>query len=81
MRVRQCGIDWMRGLSILFIVGYWHLLGYAHGIDHYKNGFTGRLTLVVLGLFIFLSGHLVSRSFGPLFRRTDVLPFYRRRLC
>ena len=70
----------MRGLSILYIVGYWHLLGYAHGIDHYKNDVTSRLTMVLLGLFIFLSGHLVSRSIGPDFRPRDVWRFYRRRL-
>jgi peptidoglycan/LPS O-acetylase OafA/YrhL len=80
MPVRQRGIDWMRSLSILYIVGFWHLLGYEHFIDHYKNAFTGRVLLVVLGLFIFLSGHLAARSSGADFRPADGLSFYRRRL-
>jgi hypothetical protein len=51
----------MRGDSILYIVGVWHLLGYIDGIDGYKNDIAYRLTIVVLGLFTLISGVLAGR--------------------
>jgi hypothetical protein len=46
---RNGSIDLLRGGGILYIVAYWHLLGYVDGIHGYKNAFSYRLT-VVLGL-------------------------------
>jgi hypothetical protein len=51
----------MRGDSILYIVAFWHLLGYINGIDGYKNDLAYRLTIVVLGLFTLISGVLAGR--------------------
>jgi murein DD-endopeptidase MepM/ murein hydrolase activator NlpD len=34
---RNLGIDLLRGLSILYIVGFWHLLGYTNAIPNYNN--------------------------------------------
>jgi peptidoglycan/LPS O-acetylase OafA/YrhL len=77
-RERNQAIDLLRALSILWIVGYWHLLGYAPAVDGYKNGLTHRLTVVVLGLFVLIAGHLIGRS--GIRNGADILAFYRRRL-
>lgn len=75
---RNQAIDLMRALCILYIVGFWHLLGYAHSITGYKNAITYRLTLVVLGLFILISGHLIGKA--KIQSLSDIGSFYRRRL-
>ncbi|MCP9914992.1 acyltransferase family protein [Cyanobium sp. ATX 6F1] len=78
---RNPGIDLIRSVCILYIVGFWHLLGYAPAIDGYKNDLTHRLTLVVLGLFMFVSGHLIGRSRNAAAKGWSSIPkFYKRRL-
>ncbi|MEB3321528.1 MAG: acyltransferase, partial [Synechococcaceae cyanobacterium] len=77
-RPRSAAIDLLRALSILWIVGIWHLLGYTDAIADYKNDVTHRLTVVVLGLFMLIAGHLVGRA--GIRGGADVLAFYRRRL-
>ncbi len=77
-RERNQAIDLLRALSILWIVGFWHLLGYAPSVDGYKNALTHRLTVVVLGLFVLIAGHLIGRS--GIRNGADILAFYRRRL-
>jgi peptidoglycan/LPS O-acetylase OafA/YrhL len=77
-RTRNPAIDLLRAASILYIVGFWHLLGYAPAIDGYKNVVTYRLTVLVLGLFVLISGHLIGRA--GIHDGADILRFYRRRL-
>lgn len=77
-RRRDQAIDLMRATCILWIVGFWHLLGYAPSIDGYKNDLTYRLTVVVLGLFVFISGHLIGRA--RITNAAEVWRFYRRRM-
>lgn len=55
-------IDLLRGLSALYIVGFWHLMNYTAQFRGYANELTHRTTVVVLGLFVFLSGHLLAQS-------------------
>lgn len=55
-------IDLLRGLSALYIVGFWHLMNYTAQFRGYANELTHRTTVVVLGLFMFLSGHLLAHS-------------------
>jgi peptidoglycan/LPS O-acetylase OafA/YrhL len=75
---RNGAIDLLRALSILYIVGFWHLLGYAPSVSGYKNALTHRLTVVVLGLFVLISGHLIGRA--SISGGADIARFYRRRL-
>jgi peptidoglycan/LPS O-acetylase OafA/YrhL len=75
---RNAAIDLLRALSILWIVGVWHLLGYTDAIDGYKNDATHRLTVLVLGLFMLIAGHLIGRA--GIHGMADVVGFYRRRL-
>ncbi|QEY32433.1 acyltransferase [Synechococcus sp. RSCCF101] len=74
---RNAAIEWLRALSILYIVAYWHLLGYAPAIRDFKNPVNSRITVVVLALFLFVSGHLIGRG---LQRSPGVRRFYQRRL-
>lgn len=56
---RNTGIDVLRGLSMLYIVGFWHLLEYTHAIQ-YQNLITHRITWITLGIFFFISGYLIK---------------------
>ena len=62
---------------MLYIVGFWHLLGYVDGIDGYKNAITYRLTIVVLGLFSLMAGCLAGRR--DVRGLSDLLRYYRAR--
>jgi peptidoglycan/LPS O-acetylase OafA/YrhL len=74
---RNAAIDLLRGSSMLYIVGFWHLLGYVDGIDGYKNAVTYPLTIAVLGLFTLMAGCLAG---GREVRRgSDLFQYYRAR--
>ena len=61
MTNRLAFIDMLRGASILYIVGFWHLMEYTPAFPSYENPITLRVTVTVLGLFVFLSGWLVGQ--------------------
>jgi hypothetical protein len=65
MSRRYTAIDLLRAGSIIYIVGYWHLLGYVESVHGYKNDLTYRLTVVVLGLFTLIAGVLAGRRPSP----------------
>lgn len=75
---KSATIDALRAASVLYIVGFWHALGYTTVAPGYPNAITHRLTVVVLGLFVFLSGYLLATK--DVSSREDVAAFYRRRL-
>ncbi len=62
---------------MLYIVGYWHLFNYTEAFPAYHNVFTYRLTFVVLGLFVFISGFLIT---GTTVRSNNPIQFYQKRL-
>lgn len=74
---RYAAIDLLRAGSILYIVGYWHLLGYIDGVHGYKNSVTFRLTVVVLGLFTLMAGALAGRR--PIRSAREVWAYHRAR--
>ncbi len=57
---REIGIDVLRGLSMLYLVGFWHLLEYTRAVPHYQNDLTHRITWITLGIFFFISGYLIG---------------------
>lgn len=78
MRNRNHAIDILRALSVLYIVGYWHLFNYIQGFPH-ANYYTEALTYTILGTFTFASGYLLAgRALGG--GVAGLLAFYRRRL-
>ena len=74
---RILGIDLLRALAILYIVGFWHLLNYTHAIPNYNNIITYRLTWIVLGTFVLISGYFLG---GKHISRNSLFPFYKKRL-
>lgn len=58
--MRNYAIDWIRSLSIFFIVGYWHLFNYTSVFPEYYNPISFALAMVCLGLFTLVSGYLIG---------------------
>lgn len=60
--VRLPWIDGLRAVCALYIVGFWHLMDYVGAWPGYHNAVTQRLTVMVLGLFVLLSGFLLGQG-------------------
>ena len=71
--------DWLRAAYIFNIVGFWHLFNYTDAFPAYYKVVTVRLTVVVLGLFVMLSGYLLGGS-RPNLSIAGTWTFYKRRL-
>ena len=78
MYKRKTGIDILRGLSMLYIVGFWHLLEYTHAI-HYQTPVTHRITWITLGIFFFISGYLIGHK-KVSFTSIGLIGFYLKKL-
>jgi peptidoglycan/LPS O-acetylase OafA/YrhL len=76
---RNVPIDLLRGASMLYIVGFWHLLDYpasgiewhgfwhlldypGAGLDWHYNAVTYRLTILVLSIFVMISGYTIGNK-------------------
>jgi len=71
--------DILRGISILYIVGFWHLMDYSEDLAFLRTDVTLFITYCVLGLFCFLSGVLLAEKYE--FQTVqDHLGFYKRRI-
>lgn len=57
---KNVAIDLLRGLSIVYIVGFWHLFDLTSQFPGYKNAVTHNLTVIILSVFVFLSGYLLA---------------------
>lgn len=55
-------VDFLRAASVLYIVGFWHMMEYWPQGSGCHNPVTARITAVVLGLFTFLSGYLLAQK-------------------
>src|SRR6266481_3366482 len=76
--MRKVPIDVMRALSMLYIVGFWHLLDYTKVVTWHYNPVTYRLTVGALSLFVLISGFLTGRKDGDL-ARGEIWRFYETR--
>lgn len=76
--MRQVPIDVMRAVSMLYIVGFWHLLDYTGVVTWHYNPVTYRLTVLALALFVLISGFLTARKDGGL-ARGEIWKFYKTR--
>lgn len=78
--LRDGPIDAMRAVSMLYIVGFWHLFDYARNksFDHHDET-TFRLTVLALGLFVFISGYLTARKDPASSGRLDAVAYYKAR--
>ena len=75
---RKVPIDVMRAVSMLYIVGFWHLLDYTKVVGWHYNPVTYRLTVGALALFVLISGFLTGRKDGGL-ARGELWRFYETR--
>ena len=66
--MRKVPIDVMRAVSMLYIIGFWHLLDYTRVARWHYNPVTYRLTVLALALFVLISGFLTGRKDGGLAR-------------
>lgn len=71
-------IDVARVIAMLWIVGWWHLIQYCKGGEEpYRFLGDNSITMLMLGLFMFLSGFLIGKkSFKT---KSDVKLFYKSR--
>jgi peptidoglycan/LPS O-acetylase OafA/YrhL len=76
--MRKVPIDVMRAVSMLYIVGFWHLLDYTKVATWHYNPVTYRLTVGALSLFVLISGFLTGRKDGGL-ARGEIWTFYKTR--
>src|SRR6266481_3367010 len=76
--MRKVPIDVMRAVSMLYIVGFWHLLDYTKVVTWHYNPVTYRLTVGALSLFVLISGFLTGRNGGGL-ARGEIRRFYKTR--
>ncbi|MCB2188394.1 MAG: acyltransferase [Deltaproteobacteria bacterium] len=79
MQNRNVGLDFLRGLCMLYIVGFWHMFNYTEAFREYNNVFTHEFTAVVLGTFVFLSGYFIGAKEVAL-TKASILKFYKDRL-
>ncbi len=63
MSKREIGIDLLKSIAILYIVGFWHLLDYAPVIKNFHTPLWHLVTWSMLALFVFISGYLSYNSF------------------
>lgn len=76
---RDAAIDWMRALSILYIVGFWHLHNYTSFVPWYRAQPFGRITVLALSVFVLISGFLAGKA-GKRITVQALAEYYRRRL-
>lgn len=55
---KNTAIEYIRALSMIYIVGYWHLFNYTNQFPGYFNDVTFGLAMLALSLFVFISGYL-----------------------
>ena len=75
-------LDVARSIAVLWIVGYWHLrvyCGKGYICPYLSFPGDGWITNVVLGLFMFISGMLISKYTFNHFK-ADCISFYKKRL-
>ena len=72
---RNVGIDLLRGIVIVYIVGFWHMLNYTDAIPDCKNMVTRRITVIVLATFVFISGYYIGKNDIEL-KKQKLLSFY-----
>jgi peptidoglycan/LPS O-acetylase OafA/YrhL len=75
---RNIGIDLLRGCCILYIVGFWHLMNYTDAFPGYSNLATDKITAIILGAFVFISGFFIGKKDLTL-EKQDLLNFFIRK--
>lgn len=72
-------IDFLRAACIIYIVGFWHLLNYTQALPAYNNLATTRLTVIILGIFVLMSGYLLAQH-DVILTKDSLKRFFIKRL-
>jgi peptidoglycan/LPS O-acetylase OafA/YrhL len=75
---RDFSLDVLRSVAILYIVGFWHLQEYSPSLSFYNDS-TLLLTNIVLALFFYISGYLLSSRY-EIDGVSDLLHFLKKRI-
>lgn len=73
---RNIAFDIARGISMLYIIGYWHLLGYTDYIERFFLG--DYVKNASLGLFFLISGYLLAIKYA-IINKKQLIDFLKRR--
>lgn len=76
---KNFGIELLRVMLVLYIVGFWHLLNYTDAIRGYNNIFTSTLTDIVLATFTFISGFFAANKFQEINKKGTV-EFFKKKV-
>ncbi|MCC7304439.1 acyltransferase [bacterium] len=78
-REKNLGIELLRILSVMYIVGFWHMVSYtASSYPLGESVFFDRLTNILLGSFVFISGYFLGAR-DVQFTVRDIRSFYTKR--
>jgi peptidoglycan/LPS O-acetylase OafA/YrhL len=70
-------VHYLKAMSVIYIVGIWHMFDYTYYFPSYKNVYSLSFTYSILGLFTLVSGLLIGLSLS---RSSSILPFYSKRI-
>jgi peptidoglycan/LPS O-acetylase OafA/YrhL len=69
-------VDMLRALATIYIICIWHIDDYAHNCFYSQA--TAMMVDIALGIFIFISGYLISSSY-TINSMKDIISFIQRR--
>lgn len=72
---RDFGIDLVRVIGILYIIGYWHIFNYTDPFPIYNNFVTDLITRIILAVLTLISGFYAASSYHG-----NTLNFYKKKL-
>ena len=76
---RNIGIDLLRGLCIIYIVCFWHMLNYTNAVPNYNNIVTYRITWIILATFVFISGYFIGQGAFEI-KKQYIVSFYTKKV-
>ena len=75
---RDIGVDLLRALGMLYIIGYWHIFNYTNPFPIYKNIITELLIRTDLAVFVLMSGYYVAKGYST--ENFSVIEFYKKKV-
>ena len=74
---KNYSIDLIKIISMLWIVGFWHLMSYGKGLEPKNLKYAPEITHAVMGVFMFYGAYFLSKYKVDSF--SDICYFYKRR--
>ncbi len=74
---RDTGVDILRSIGMIYIIGYWHIFNYTDPFPAYFNFFTDLLTRIILAFLVLMSGYYAGKGFNI---KNSFWDFYRKKV-